>query len=64
MSSIFSNGNKVYVQRRIKTHNSKWMEGAKALGSADTASQQTHCEPTNARDVDVTPRGKGLDQAN
>ena len=39
------------------------MEGAKALESVDMASQQTHCEPTNVIDVDVTPTGKGLDQA-
>ena len=34
------------------------------LESVDIASQQTHCEPTNAIDDDVTPTGKGLDKAN
>ena len=42
--------------------------GPKALESADIASQQTHCEPTDATDVDVvtnvTPTCKGLDKAN
>ena len=53
---LFSNGNKVYVRRRKKTHNSRWMEaqdimdGAKALESVDIAV-----------DVDVPPTGKGLD---
>ena len=52
----FSNGSKVYVPRRKKTHNSRWMEaqdimdGAKALESVDIAV-----------DVDVPPTGKGLD---
>ena len=40
------------------------MEGARALETVDIASQQTHCEPTNAIDVDVTPTGKGLDKGN
>ena len=40
------------------------MEGAMALEIVDIASQQTHCEPTNAIDDDVTPTGKGLDKAN
>ena len=68
MCSIFSHGNKVYVQRSIKTSNSRWMEaqdnmkGAKVetLESAQSASQQTHCEQTYAIDVDVTLTSKGL----
>ena len=40
------------------------MEGARALETVDIASQQTHYEPTNAIDVDVTPTCKGLDKAN
>ena len=40
------------------------MEGTKALVNADIARPQTHCEPTNAIDDDVTPTGKGLDKAN
>ena len=70
MYSVFNN---VHAWR-IKTHNSRWMEaqnnmvGVKALESADIASQQTHCEPTDATNVDVvtnaTPIGKGLDHIN
>ena len=40
------------------------MEGARAFESVDIVSQQTHFEPTNAIDVDVTPTCKGLDKAN
>ena len=70
MCSIFSHDSKAYVQKSIKTNNSRCMEaqnnmeGAKALESVVIASQQTHYEPTNVTDADVTPTGKGLDQAN
>ena len=40
------------------------MDEARALDSVDIASQQTHCESTNAINVDGTSSGKGLDKAN
>ena len=48
--------------RRTETQDN--MEGPRALESVDITSQQTHSEPTNAIDVDMTPIGKGLDKAN
>ena len=45
--------------RRTETQDN--MEGPRDLESVDIVSQQTHCEPTNVIDADVTPTCKGLD---